>query len=336
MPDNSLNYALLQTLTQAFGPSGSEDTIREIITREVAPFCDELTTDPLGNLIAVKKGTGKHIMVASHMDEIGLMITFIDDNGYLRFAPIGGVQIPYLPYRRVRFSDGTTGIIGVEKLDKPGDLKLEKLFIDIGASSRTEAEQMITIGSTVVFVGEYSQVGDHLTSKAMDDRIGCYVAIEALKKVQSPHQLSFVFTVQEEVGLRGAKTAAYALAPDFAFSVDVTVTGDTPKGKQMDMKLGKGIGIKVMDRSMITPPQIKNWMAEKAEEKGIPYQWEVLDMGGNDGGSILLTNGGIPTGVISIPTRYVHSPSEIVAKKDVEGAISLLIALLEGDTPQSL
>lgn len=324
-----LDYKLLEKLTQTFGPSGSEEKIRTLIETEIRPYCDELKTDALGNLIAVKRGKGQKIMVASHMDEIGIMVTHIDKDGFLRFATIGGVTVDNLPYRRVRFMNGLTGVIGVEKLDKRSDLKLEKLFIDIGASSREQAEKQITPGAAAVFVGEFVQTEAHITSKALDDRVGCFLAMTALKQIQSAHELYFVFTVQEEVGLRGAKTSGYAVAPDLAVSVDVTPTGDTPNAKRLPVKLGKGVAIKVMDHSMITPPQIKAWMAETAQKNGIPYQWEILESGGNDGGALLLTKGGVPTGVVSIPTRYVHSPSETVATADLESALALLVNLLQ-------
>ena len=165
--------------------------------------------------------------------------------------------------------------------------------------------------------------------KAMDDRVGCFVAMEALKRTKSPHDLTFVFTAQEELGARGARTAAYALEPDLALTVDATATGDTPKAHPMAVELGKGVGIKVRDSSMITSPQIKTWMAQRAEACKIPYQWEVLESGGTDSGAIHVSRGGVPSGVLSIPTRYVHSPGEILDKRDVEAAVALLTDLLE-------
>lgn len=327
---NLEDFSLLERLTQAYGPSGVEDEIRRQIIDVIHPYCDTLRQDKLGNIIAIRQGTGKKIMIAAHMDEIGIMITHIDENGFLRFTPIGGVNISELPHRRVQFKNGHIGVIGVEKLEKPSDLKLSKLYVDIGAKDRAEAEQILRIGDSAVFVGPFVHTGSRILSKALDNRIGCFIALEALKHVQTNHELSFVFTVQEEVGLRGAQTAAFALDPDVAIAVDVTLTGDTPKAHTMDVRLGKGVAIKVFDRSMITPPQIKHWMASTAEQHGIPYQWEVLEFGGTDSGAIHLTKGGIPSGVLSVPTRYVHSPSEMIDSKDVESAINLLIALLEG------
>jgi endoglucanase len=324
-----LDFAMLGQLTQKFGPSGSEEQVAEFISAQVRPYCDELKIDTLGNLIVQRHGIGKRIMVAAHMDEIGLMITHIDKKGFLRFTPLGGVRIPNLIGQRVKFSKGRIGTIGVEKLDKAGDFKLDKLYLDIGVSTREEAEQFVHLGETVVFVGDFVESGSRIISKALDDRIGCFVAIEALRRTKSAHELAFVFTVQEEIGTRGARTAAYALEPDLAIAVDVTATGDTPKAHLMSIELGNGVGIKVLDHSMITSPQIKRWMAEVAAELNIPFQWEVLEFGGTDSGAIHLSRGGVPSGVLSIPTRYVHSPAEMLDKRDVEAAVDLLVALLE-------
>ncbi len=325
----SLDFAMLGQLTQIFGPSGSEEPVGEFIANQLRPYCDELTTDTLGNLIVCRHGTGKKIMVAAHMDEIGLMITHLDKEGFLRFTTLGGVRIPNLVGQRVKFSNGRVGTIGVEKLEKPSDFKLDKLYLDIGVSSREEAELFVNIGDTAVFCGDFVESGSRIISKALDDRIGCFVAMEALKRTKSTHELVFVFTVQEEIGTRGARTAAYALEPDLAIAVDVTMTGDTPKAHPMSVKLGGGVGIKVLDHSMVTSPQIKRWMAAVATELNIPFQWEVLEYGGTDSGAIHISRGGVPSGVLSIPTRYVHSPAEMLDKRDVEAAVELLVALLE-------
>lgn len=329
LDQNPLDYALLKCLTQTFGPSGVEEQVSTLIEKQIRPYCDDIRKDKIGNLIALRRGTGKKIMVAAHMDEIGVMITHIDEKGFLRFTPIGGVHVQELLHRRIQFKSGLVGTISAEKLDKPTDLKLAKLYIDIGTISREESEKQIRIGESAIFMGSFEETEHRILSKALDDRVGCFVAIEALKRLQTEHEVSFVFTVQEEVGLRGAQTAAFALEPDLAIAIDVTTTGDTPKAHVMEVKLGQGTAIKVIDRSMITPPQIKEWMAKTAVEHKIPFQWEVLESGGTDSGAIHLTKGGIPAGVLSIPTRYVHSPSETVDRRDIEATVSLLVALLE-------
>lgn len=324
-----LDFSFLRHLTQTFGPAGVENQVSALITKEIQPYCDTLENDLLGNLIATKQGDKIRIMVSAHMDEIGLMITHIDAKGFLRFTPIGGVHLPDLLHRRVQFQDGFLGTIGVEKLEKLSDLKFEKLYIDIGAASQTEAESKVKIGDCAVFAGEYHDMGTKIMAKSIDNRVGCFVTIEALKRVQSEHTLVFAFTAQEEVGLRGARPAAYSIEPNINITVDVTFSGDTPKAPTMAVQLDNGVAIKVMDRSIVTPPIIKNWMEKTAIEHHLPYQFEVLESGGTDSGAIQLSRGGVLSGAISIPARYIHSPSEIVAKKDIEAAIALLVALLE-------
>lgn len=324
-----LDFALLDQLTQLFGPSGSERQVAEFIAAQLRPYADEEKTDILGNLMITRYGRGKKIMVAAHMDEIGLLITYIDEKGFLRFTPLGGVPIAGLAGQRVGFGNGRTGTIGLEKLERPGDFKLQKLYIDIGAASREEAEEVVRIGEGAVFVGGFEELGSRIMAKALADRVGCFVAMEACKRTKSTHQLEFVFTVQEEIGNRGAKTAAYALKPDLAIAVDVTYAGDTPQAAGMSVSLGGGVGIKVFDRSLMTPPQVKQWMAAIAVQGRIPFQWEVAEQGGTDSGAIQLSRGGVPSGVLSVPARYVHSPAEMIDKHDVEAAVALLLALLE-------
>ncbi|HWQ88762.1 MAG TPA: M42 family metallopeptidase [Desulfitobacteriaceae bacterium] len=325
----NLDYSLLSTLTQLFGPSGFEEEVAQYISAQLQPHSDKISIDTLGNLIVRRRGPGKRILVASHMDQIGIIVTNIDKEGFLRFSILGSMAITALNKKRIKFRNGRIGVIGVEKLEKVADLKLEKFYIDIGASSREEAGNAVQIGDSAVLVGDFIEAGSRIISKAFDDRLGCFIAIEALKRVKTDHELAFVFTVQEEVGARGAQTAAYALDPDLALAVDVTATGDTPKAQQMSVELGKGAGIKVFDRSLVTSPQIKRWMADVATNKKIPFQWEVLEFGGTDSGAINLTKAGIPAGVISVPIRYLHSPAEMADKKDVEAAVDLLVALLE-------
>jgi endoglucanase len=207
------------------------------------------------------------------------------------------------------------------------------MFIDVGATSRKDCP--IQIGDVAVFERPFSDLGNRLVSKAMDDRIAVAIMIETLRQLkETPHDLFFVFTVQEEVGLRGATTAAFGVDPDLGLAVDVTMTGDTPKGVKMDVSLGKGPAIKVKDSAMLADPRIVNWMIEAAQKAKIPYQLEILERGGTDARAIQLTRAGVPAGCLSIPCRYVHSPSEMVDLGDVENAVRLLVALL--DKPVSL
>lgn len=322
---------LIKKLTEAFGPSGAEDNIREVIRKEVEPYVDEISVDALGNLIARKKGTGgKKVILDGHMDEIGLMVTHIDDNGFLRFGNIGGVS-PFVALgQRVYFENGTMGVIGSERVDDPKNLKLEKLYIDIGAKDKKDAESKVQVGTSCAFHQTFIDLGDRVVAKAMDDRVACAIIIEVLRRLEkTDNEIYAVFATQEEVGLRGARAAAYGISPDVGIALDVTRTGDTPKGVTMDVALGKGAAIKVKDSSLICHPALKNYMVKIAEEKGIQYQMEVLEAGGTDSGAIQMTKSGIPAGVISIPCRYIHSPGEMVDIGDVEACVQLAKALCE-------
>jgi endoglucanase len=323
--------ALIQQLVESVGPSGYETQVRELIRRAVEPYADEIRVDALGNLI-VRKGRksaeGLRIMLSAHMDEIGLMATHIDDNGFIRFVAIGGVRVMTCIGGRVRFLNGASGLIGVEKLDAHDRLPgIDRLFIDVGAASRAECP--VKVGDIAVFDRPFLDLGNRLVAKAMDDRISVAVQIEVLRRLENtPHELNFVFSVQEEVGLRGATTAAYGADPDLGISVDVTLTGDTPKGIKMEVGLGKGPAVKVRDSRMLSDPRVVRLMVEAAERAGLPYQLEVLEGGSTDAAAIQLTRAGVPVGCVSIPCRYVHSPSEMVDIGDVENAVNLLVAIL--------
>jgi endoglucanase len=322
---------LIKKLTEAYGPSGHEDQTREVIRAEVELLADEVRVDALGNLIAVKQGSGggKKVMLAAHMDEIGLIISYVDEKGFLRFQPIGGIDVATLVGGRVRFADGAIGVIGPE--NRQGFRKapeLSKLYIDIGATSRDEAQHRL--GEAVGFVRPFSDLGKRIVAKAMDDRIACAVLIETLRQLRnSPHDVYFVFSVQEEVGLRGARTSAYGLDPDVGIAVDITVAADTPEAAKMAMKLGAGPCVKVMDSGMLSHPGIKNLLIETAVAHDIPYQLEVLSRGTTDAAAIQLVRSGVPAGCVSIACRYFHTQSEMVDLSDVENTVRLLLAVLE-------
>ena len=325
--------SLIQKLTETFSPSGYEAAIRDVIRAEVAAYADELSVDALGNLIARKGKGGKKIMIAAHMDEIGLVASHIDENGFVRFGTIGGVNPRNLPGGRVRFVNGTAGIIGVEKLDKPDESpSMDKMFIDVGATSKKDCP--VKVGDVAGFDRPFLDLGNRVVAKAMDDRIGCVVAIEALKALKStPHEVYFVFTTQEEVGTRGAGTSAYGINPEVGIALDVTLSGDTPNGIRMETALGKGAAIKIRDGGMIADPRIVDWMIATAEKNKIPYQREVLAGGTTDARAMQVTRAGVPAGCISIACRYVHAPSEMVDVNDVENSVKLLVKLLEGNVP---
>jgi tetrahedral aminopeptidase len=322
---------LMKKLTEAYGPSGNEEQIRDLIRGEVEPLADEVRVDTLGNLIAVKKGSGggKRVMLAAHMDEIGLIISYVDKKGFLRAQPIGGVDLTTLVGGRVVFSDGAIGVIAPE--DRQGYRKeadLSKLYIDVGATSYEEAKHRL--GQATGFVRPFADLGQRVVAKAFDDRIGCVVLIEALRTLRdTPHEVSFVFSVQEEVGLRGARTGAYGLDPEIGIAVDITPAADMPEAPKLAMVLGDGPCIKVKDSGMLAHPGVKDLLIDTAEANQIPYQLEVLDRGSTDAAVIQLARSGVPAGCVSIACRYYHTPSEMVDVADVENAVQLLTALLE-------
>jgi tetrahedral aminopeptidase len=322
---------LMKRLTEAYGPSGHEEQIRDIIRAEVESLADEVRVDTLGNLMAIKKGSGggKRVMLSAHMDEIGLIISYVDEKGFLRAQPIGGVDLTALVGGRVVFADGAVGVIAPEDRQAyKKDADLAKLYIDIGATSYEEARDRL--GQAVGFARPFADLGKRVVAKAFDDRIGCVVLIETLRALQdTPHEVYFVFSVQEEVGLRGARTGAYGLDPEIGIAVDITAAADTPEAPKMAMKLGAGPCIKVKDSGMLAHPGVKNLLIETAEAHKIPYQLEVLERGTTDAAVIQLARSGVPAGCVSIACRYYHTPSEVVDLDDVENTVRLLVALLE-------
>lgn len=322
---------LIQKLVETYGPSGTEDQIRAVIQREVQPFADETRVDPLGSLVVRKRGngTGKRIVVAAHMDEIGVMASYIDEKGFVRFTSIGGVNPLTCVGTRVKFANGTIGVIGVEERRENSEQipRLNQLFIDVGATKREDCP--VQVGDSAVFVRPFEQQGPRLIAKAMDDRIGCAVLIETLRHLENtPHDVHFVFSVQEETTLSGARTSSYGIDPDWAIAVDVTGTGDTPECWPMAVTLGKGPAIKVQDSGMIAHPAVRDLMVERAQAAGIPYQLEVLRRGTTDAAAIQLVRSGVPTGCLSIPCRYIHTPSEMVDEQDVQYSVQLLLEIL--------
>ncbi|MCS7286353.1 MAG: M42 family metallopeptidase [Anaerolineae bacterium] len=320
---------LIKTLTETYGPAGNEARIRQLLRDMVKDKADEVKVDALGNLIALKKGKGgKKVMLAAHMDEIGIVVNYVDEKGFLRFSAMGGVFPHTLVGNRVEFENGVVGVIGVEKLESPEKVPtFDKLYIDVGAESREDCP--VKVGDIGVFSRPLVAQGNRLIAKAFDDRIGCAILVKLLEELKDcPHDLYIVFTVQEELGLRGAITSAYGIAPDVGIAVDVTRTGDTPEAPKMAVTLGKGPAIKVKDARMVSHPGVRQALIRAAEEEGIPYQLEVLEGGTTDAAAIQLTREGIPAGVISIPCRYIHTPSEMVDLRDVENAVKLLLRYL--------
>lgn len=320
---------LLKKLTAISAPSGHEENIREFIIDYAKGKCSEAHTDAIGNLTLIKRGGGKKkIMLAAHMDEIGVISKFIDDKGFIRFEALGGLEIRNLVHRRVCFMNGVCGVIGSEEEAFNEKPRIDKLFIDIGVSSKKEAMEKISIGDMAVFCGEMTVNGDIVVSKALDNRVGCYVLLKTMDKIKTDSDVYFTFTAQEEVGLRGAGPAAYAINPDYSITVDVTDTGDTPSSSLMDVKLGGGAAVKIMDHSILCDAYLRSFMMEVARKHKIPYQAEIMTDGGTDAGRIHLIGNGIKSGGISIPTRYIHSPSEQANISDINNCIKLLAVVV--------
>jgi endoglucanase len=326
----------IKKLVEAYGPSGHEDQVRALIRQEVDGLADEIHVDALGNLIA-RKGqvgdAGLKVMLSAHMDEIGVMVAHIDEKGFARFTTIGGVSPNTLIGNRVRFANGTVGTINIDEgmgAWRAKSLDIKKMYIDTGATSRENAP--IKVGDVAAFLRPMEEVGDRLIAKSMDDRISCAVLIETMRQLDArgtlAHAAYFVFSVQEETGLVGAHTSAYRVDPDLGIAIDVTLTGDTPEATPMAVALGKGPAIKIKDGRMLAHPAVKNLMIERAEAAKIPFQLEVLRGGTTDAYAIQLARAGVPSGCVSIPTRHVHTPSEMVDLNDVQNAVKLLVEIL--------
>ncbi len=325
---------LAKRLTEAFGVSGFEDEIRSVIREEIAGLVDEVTVDALGNLVAFRRGTGggKRVMLAAHMDQIGLMITHVDEKGFMRFTPIGYLYPLACWGGQVRFADGTVGSIGLDGRRDPTKAlpELRDMFVDVGATSRNQVQQRV--GDVAAFWPGFVGQGDIWFSPNLDDRAGCVVLVQLLrdlKDVAISHDLYAVFTTQEEVGPRGARTSAYAIDPEIAIALDVTDTGDVPYATPaMEVTLGRGVAIKIQDSGMISHVGLNRLLIAAAEANGVPYQLEVLQGGTTDAYAIQVSRGGVPTTALSLPSRHIHTPSQIVDARDADAAVRLLRTFL--------
>ena len=321
----------LVDLVSAFGPAGLEKKVARTVEKFAHQYCDEVTRDVMGNLICHKKGPGPKVMFAAHMDSIGLVATHIEEKGFIRVGAIGGVTPKAILYTPVRFENGTCGLVSADVGADVASLKISDLFVDIGAASREEAERLVRIGDVAVYNTKTVDAGSRMISPYMDNRVSCLVLLMAMEKIsRSENDLYFVFTSQEEVGLRGARTAAWSIDPDYGIAVDVTVSDDEPGSKHTASSVfGGGAAVKVMDASVICHPQMVEKLMDLAAEKGIKAQRDVIRAGGTDAGAIHLTRSGIYSGGISIPCRYIHTPTEMVDKSDVKACADLVAAFAE-------
>ena len=336
---------VLEKLSNACGVAGREDEVRDLMKELLKPNVDEIREDKLGNVIGVKKGKkdATTVMLAAHMDEIGLMVKNITKEGFLQFAKIGGIDDRILIAQKVLVHTdkrSITGIIGskpphiLKEEEKKKVIEADDLFIDVGAKDKQDAQKMgVRVGDAVSFDIKFTRVGkDTVVGKAFDDRVGCAALIETMRQLSKVDCTIYVVgTIQEEVGLRGATIAAFQLYPDVGIALDVTVAGDVPGVKEVEApaKMRAGPALTVADAGLITHPKVLRLFIDSAEENKIPYQLETGMRGTTDAAKIALTKEGVPSGVISIPTRYIHSPASLLSLKDVENAVKLAVATVK-------
>jgi putative aminopeptidase FrvX len=335
----------LETLSNACGVTGREEEIAGLMKKFLKPCVDEVKEDKLGNVIGIKRGRkdAAKVMLAAHMDEIGLLVKTITKRGFLYFAKVGGIDDRILLAQKVivHTEKGSLhGIIGskpphIQKLEERQKvIGYDELFIDVGARSQEDAQKMgVRIGDAVSFDTRFARIGKNVViGKALDDRAGCALMIETLKRLKNIEcSVYAVGTVQEEAASRGAATSAFGIYPDIGIAVDVTIAGDTPGVKEVEapIRMGKGPALTVADAGMIVPPKILRLLVETAERNKIPYQLETFMGGSTDAARILLTKEGVPSGAIAVPTRYIHSPTSMLGLEDAENTVKLLVATLQ-------
>jgi tetrahedral aminopeptidase len=340
---STLNLELLKRLCESPGIPGREDTIRAIVVEEMRPLFDDLSVDIMGNVVGVKRGNGgPKVMIAAHIDEIGFLVKHIDDQGFIRLQPVGGFDARVLVAQRV-LVHGFGGKVhrgAVQAAAKPVHLlepgeakpvKLDDLFVDIGLPA-DDVKAAVEIGDMVTLDRTLETNDNIVISKSLDDRVGVYVMIEAIRAMKSSDaEIVAVATTQEEVGLRGARTAAYTVEPDISVALDVTLALDIPgaSGETAVSKLGKGPAIKIFDSSHLTHPKLVRHVRDVAEEKNIAYQLEILPRGGTDAGAMQLSRAGSAAITLSIPCRYVHTVNEMASIQDINATVDLLAAYLE-------
>lgn len=322
----------LRKFMKASGVSGNEKEVAEVIKKEIAPYVDEVYIDAMGSLIAHKKGNGeKKLMFAAHMDEIGFMVNYITDEGYLRVSRMGGINFTASAYSHVVFDNGLNGVLVPEARTAVQNFKPENVYVDIGAKNKKDAERRVKIGDFCRVQPElYHLAGSRVSGRPIDNRIGCYMLYEVAKRLETcENDTYFVFTSQEEVGVRGAKTSAYAIAPDYGVAVDIGGAGDIINCAPFAVVLGAGPAIKLKDGMVICHNTMVDLMKGIAEDKKIKYQLEILEGGGTDTCMLQQAGGGCIAGAVSVPTRYGHSGVETIDMSDVEGGIEIMKGICE-------
>lgn len=345
----------LRELSEAIGISGQEDAVRAVVLKAIEDHAEQIRIDPLGSITAFQRGTGEsslRVMVAAHMDEVGFMVTGHDSDGLIRFTNIGGIDDRILPGLRVKVGDGLIpGVIVWTPIHMNNDqdvVKLKSLRIDIGATSKDEAAGKARPGARVAFDSRFMEVGEGgrlLRGKAFDDRGGCSLLIDLLQGGPYPVGIHAAFTVQEEIGLRGAQVAAQTLRPDVAFILEGTTANDLPDpAKRPDddrevnptARMGGGPVLTILDNSLIVPPHLLAFLHEAAGAEGIPFQYKTTASGGTDGGAVHQAAGGAQTAVLSLPCRYIHSPAAYLLREDYDNTLRLIQAALRRITPETL
>ena len=327
---------ILKELSEAVGVSGQEGPVRSVILDSIREHVDEIEVDTMGNLLALKRGTGSdpvRVMIAAHMDEVGLMIIGHDSDGFLRFNEVGGIDDRLLPGKVLQVGpDGIPGVIGLKPVHLLEDgeeekvTKMENLVIDIGAKDKGEAEGLAPLGTCATFRTKFREFGPTVSGKAFDDRAGCAVLVELLRGEPFPCDVHAAFTVQEEVGLRGARVAAFKIAPDCGFALEGTICDDIPKDKDESptTKMGGGPAISVMDRTFIADKRLLDLLTGAARELSIPYQFKRPGVGGTDAGAMVRSREGVPSVGVAVPCRYIHSPVALLCLEDFNNTVRLM------------
>jgi putative aminopeptidase FrvX len=339
---------ILKELSEAVGVSGAEGDVRAVVLGAVQAHVDEVHVDAMGNVLAFKRGKGRdrlRVMVAAHMDEIGLMVVGHDSDGFLQVRAVGGIDSRLLPGTLLQAGpERIPGVIGLKPVHLLKDdedekvAQIEDLVVDVGAKSKDEAKNLAPLGAYAAFTTRFREMGTVVSGKAFDDRAGCAVLVELLRGERFRFDLHAAFTVQEEVGLRGARVAAYAIEPDCAFTLEGTIADDIPKDKDVSptTQLGKGPAITVMDRSFISDRRLVRLLTSTAEELGIPYQFKQPGVGGTDSGAIHRTREGVPSVTVAVPCRYIHSPVALLSLEDFDNTVRLMRESLSRLTRRTL